>query len=299
MGLRMLAPTLMQYGTEVQKQRYLPPILRAEEVWCQGYSEPNAGSDFASLQTRAEVDGDDFVVNGQKIWTSGAHYADFCFLLVRTDSEAPKHRGISYLMVDMHSPGITVKPLRQMTGAATFNETFFDHVRVPKTNLIGELNRGWYHATTTLSYERTLLANSARTELFFEDMLALARRGRPNGTPTTADAVIRQKIAQLKIETEIAKLLFYRNLTTELRGDIPGPEASIMKLYSTELNHHLCGMALELMGPYSSLWQDSPYVVDDGAWHYEYMFTLGLIIGGGTSQIQKNIIAERALGLPK
>ena len=299
MGMRMLAPTLMQYGTEAQKQRYLPPILRAEEIWCQGYSEPNAGSDLASLQTRAEVDGDDFVVNGQKIWTSGAHYADCCFLLVRTDPAAPKHRGISYLIVDMNSPGITVKPLRQMTGAATFNETFFDNVRVPKTNLIGELNRGWYHATTTLSYERTLLANSARTELFFEDMLDLARRGRGNGTSATADPVIRQKIAQLKIETEIAKLLFYRNLTTELRGDIPGPEASIMKLYSTELNHRICGMALELMGPYSSLWQDSKYVVDDGAWHYEYMYTLGLIIGGGTSQIQKNIIAERALGLPK
>jgi alkylation response protein AidB-like acyl-CoA dehydrogenase len=299
MGMRMLAPTLMCYGSEDQKQRYLKPILRAEEIWCQGYSEPNAGSDLASLQTRAEEDGDDFVVNGQKIWTSGAHYADFCFLLVRTDPDAPKHRGISYLIVDMKSPGITVKPLRQMTGAATFNETFFDNVRVPKTNLIGELNRGWYHATTTLSYERILLANSARTELFFEDMLTLAHRHAEQGLVATSDPVLRQKIAQLKIETEIAKLLFFRNLTTELRGGIPGPEASIMKLYSTELNHRICGTAIELMGPYAGLWQDSDYVVDDGMWHYEHMFTLGLIIGGGTSQIQKNIIAERALGLPK
>lgn len=299
MGMRMLAPTLLRYGSEEQKQRYLKPILQAAEIWCQGYSEPNAGSDLASLQTRAEEDGDDFVVNGQKIWTSGAHYADFCFLLVRTDLEAPKHRGISYLIVDMKSPGITVKPLRQMTGAATFNETFFDNVRVPKTNLIGELNRGWYHATTTLSYERTLLANSARTELFFEDMLTLARRHSEQGLAATSDPVLRQKIAQLKIETEIAKLLFLRNLTTELRGDIPGPEASIMKLYSTELNHRICNTAIELMGPYAGLWQDSDYVVDNGMWHYEHMFTLGLIIGGGTSQIQKNIIAERALGLPK
>lgn len=297
MGMRMLAPTLMRYGTEDQKKTYLQPILKAEQIWCQGYSEPNAGSDLASLQTRAEEDGDDFVVNGQKIWTSGAHYADLCFLLVRTDPDAPKHRGISYLILDMKSPGITVKPLRQMTGAATFNETFFDNVRVPKTNLIGELNRGWYHATTTLSFERTLLANSARTELFFEDMLDLAREGQ--GQQAAAHPSMRQKIAQLKIETEIAKLLFYRNLTTELRGDIPGPEASIMKLYSTELNHRICGTALELMGPYSALWQDSKYVVDEGAWHYEHMFTLGLVIGGGTSQIQKNIIAERALGLPK
>ena len=199
----------------------------------------------------------------------------------------------------MTSPGITVKPLKQMTGAATFNETFFDNVRVPKTNLIGELNRGWYHATTTLSFERILLANSARTELFFEDMLALARRSDYQGDTATDHPVMRQKIAQLKIETEIAKLLFYRNLTTELRGDIPGSEASIMKLYSTELNHRICDTALELMGSYAGLWQDSDYVVDDGNWHYEHMLTLGLIIGGGTSQIQKNIIGERALGLPK
>jgi alkylation response protein AidB-like acyl-CoA dehydrogenase len=299
MGLHMLAPTLMHYGTEAQKQRYLPRILTAEEIWCQGYSEPNAGSDLASLQTQAVEDGDDFIVNGQKIWTSGAHYADFCFLLVRTDPTAPKHRGISYLIVDMKSPGITVKPLKQMTGGANFNETFFDNVRVPKQNLIGELNRGWYHATTTLSYERTLLANSARTELFFEDMLALARRSTYQGLPATKHPVMRQTIAQLKIETEIAKLLFYRNLTTELRGAIPGPEASIMKLYSTELNHRICEAALEMMGPYASLWHDSKYVVDDGVWQHEHMYTRGLIIGGGTSQIQKNIIGERALGLPK
>jgi alkylation response protein AidB-like acyl-CoA dehydrogenase len=299
MGLRMLGPTLLHYGSAAQRQRYLPRILRAEEIWCQGYSEPNAGSDLASLQTQAVEDGDDFVVNGQKIWTSGAHYADFCFLLVRTDPHAPKHRGISYLLVDLRSPGITVKPLQQMTGTAHFNETFFENVRVPKENLVGELNRGWYYATTTLSYERTLLANSARTELFFEDMLALARRNTSQGLPAAKQAVMRQTIAQLKIETEIAKLLFYRNLTTELRGGIPGPEASIMKLYSTELNHRICDTALHLMGPYASLWQDSKYVVDDGMWQYEHMYTRGLIIGGGTSQIQKNIMGERALGLPK
>jgi alkylation response protein AidB-like acyl-CoA dehydrogenase len=299
MGVRMLAPTLVQYGSEEQKRRYIPQLLRAEEIWCQGYSEPNAGSDLASLQTRAEADGDDFVVNGQKIWTSGAHYADYCFLLVRTDPDAPKHRGISYLLVDMHSPGITVRPLKQMTGTSHFNETFFENVRVPRKNLVGELNRGWYHATTTLSFERTLLANSARTELFFDDMLALAGRSTYQGQPATRHPVMRQKIARLKIETEIAKLLFYRNLTTELRGGIPGPEASIMKLYSTELNHRICETALEIMGPYASLWHDSPYVVDDGFWQHEHMYTRGLIIGGGTSQIQKNIIAERALGLPK
>jgi alkylation response protein AidB-like acyl-CoA dehydrogenase len=299
MGVRMLGPTLLHYGSEAQRQRYLPRILRAEEIWCQGYSEPNAGSDLASLQTQAVEDGDDFVVNGQKIWTSGAHYADFCFLLVRTDPQAPKHRGISYLLVDMHSPGITVKPLKQMTGTAHFNETFFENVRVPKANLVGELHRGWYHATTTLSYERTLLANSARTELFFEDMRSLAERSTYQGLPATKHPVMRQTIAQLKIETEIAKLLFYRNLTTELRGAVPGPEASIMKLYSTELNHRICDTALDLMGPFAALWHDSKYVVDEGMWQHEHMYTRGLIIGGGTSQIQKNIIGERALGLPK
>jgi len=298
-GLCMLGPTLLHHGNEAQKKRYLLPILTAEEIWCQGYSEPNAGSDLASLQTRAVEDGDDFVVNGQKIWTSGAHYADLCFLLVRTAPDAPKHRGISYLIVDMQSPGITVKSLRQMTGGAHFNEIFFENVRVPKQNLIGELNRGWYHATTTLSYERTVLAISASTELFFEDMLELGRRSTYQGVPATTHPVIRQKIAQLKIETEIAKLLFYRNLTTELRGDIPGPEASIMKLYSTALNHRLCATALEMMGPYAYLWQDSKYVVEDGFWQHEYMYTRGLLIGGGTSEIQKNIIGERALGLPK
>ncbi|MBI1963037.1 MAG: acyl-CoA dehydrogenase family protein, partial [Candidatus Rokubacteria bacterium] len=226
-GVSMLGPTLMKCGTPAQQARFLPKILTAEELWCQGFSEPNAGSDLANLQTRAVLEGDEFVVNGQKVWTSMGHVADWCFLLVRTDPGAAKHKGISFLLLDMKTPGITVRPLRQITGEAEFNETFFDNVRVPAANLVGKLNEGWSVAITTLAYERDLLTFIRHVSLrnALHRLVALARdRGR------NADPVIRQKIAELWIGEQALQLNGYRSLTKILKGGAPGPEGSTSKL---------------------------------------------------------------------
>jgi alkylation response protein AidB-like acyl-CoA dehydrogenase len=299
MGIQMVGPTLMQYGTAAQRERFLPKILDAEEIWCQGYSEPGSGSDLASLKTRAELVGDFFVVNGQKVWTSNAQFADWMFCLVRTDPNAPKHGGISYLLIDMKTPGITVRPLVQMTGDKGFNEVFFDDVRVPRENLVGELNRGWQVANATLSHERNMLGSTTRTQQMFQGLLHAARTHQRYGRPVSADPVMRQRLADLAIRVETMKYHSYRQLTDALRGRSSGIAASVNKLVSTELNHAICALALEVLGNYGPLDRRSRHVVDRGIWPYEFMFTLGLVIGGGTSQIQKNIIAERGLGLPK
>lgn len=298
-GLGMLGPTLIQLGTDEQKQRYLPKILTAEEIWCQGYSEPGSGSDLASLRTRAELVGDEFVVNGQKVWTSNAQFSDWMFCLVRTDPDAPKHRGISYILIDMKSPGITVRPLIQMTGDAGFNEVFFDNVRVPRANLVGELNQGWMVANATLFHERNMLGSTTRTQLMMQNVIRLAQSRQRYGKPAAQDPVIRQKLADLLTRVEAMKYHSYRQLTTELRGKAHGLSAMVNKLVGTELNHDICALALEVLGSYAPLNRGSAYVVDNGVWPYEFMFTLGLVIGGGTSQIQKNIISERGLGMPK
>lgn len=299
MGILMVGPTLMQYGSEEQKRTFLPKILTAEHIWCQGYSEPGAGSDLASLKTRAELVGDFFVVNGQKVWTSNAQFADWMFCLVRTDPNAPKHRGISYILIDMKTPGITVRPLVQMTGDKGFNEVFFEDVKVPRANLVGELNQGWQVANATLSHERNLLGSTARTQQMFDGLVRLARTRSRNGKPASTDPVIRQRLADLAIRVESMKYHSYRQLTDVLRGRAPGVAASVNKLVSTELNHAIATLAIEVMGDYGTLDRKSKYVIDRGIWPYEFMFTLGLIIGGGTSQIQKNIISERGLGMPK
>jgi alkylation response protein AidB-like acyl-CoA dehydrogenase len=299
MGIQMVGPTLMQFGTEDQKRRFLPTILSADEIWCQGYSEPGSGSDLASLKTRAEVVGDFFVINGQKVWTSNAQFADWMFCLVRTDPSAPKHKGISYVLIDMKTPGITVRPLVQMTGDKGFNEVFFEDVKVPRQNLVGELNQGWQVANATLSHERNMLGSTTRTQQMFEGLLHLARTRKRGGKRTSADPVIRQKLADLAIRVESMKYHSYRQLTDLLRGRSPGIAASVNKLVSTELNHAICAFAIEVMGDYGVLERNSNHVIDRGVWPYEFMFTLGLIIGGGTSQIQKNIIAERGLGMPR
>ena len=299
MGIQMVGPTLMQFGSEDQRQRFLPKILNAEEIWCQGYSEPGSGSDLASLKTRAELVGDFLVVNGQKVWTSNAQFADWMFCLVRTDPNAPKHAGISYILIDMKSPGITVRPLVQMTGDKGFNEVFFDDVRVPRENLVGELNRGWQVANATLSHERNMLGSTTRTQQMFQGLLHAARTHQRYGKPASADPVTRQRLADLAIRVESMKYHSYRQLTDALRGRSPGIAASVNKLVSTELNHAICALALEVLGNYGTLERTSKYVADRGIWPYEFMFTLGLVIGGGTSQIQKNIIAERGLGMPK
>jgi alkylation response protein AidB-like acyl-CoA dehydrogenase len=298
-GLGMLGPTLIQLGTEEQKRRYLPKILTAEEIWCQGYSEPGSGSDLASLRTRAELVGDEFIVNGQKVWTSNAQFSDWMFCLVRTDPEAPKHRGISYILIDMETPGITVRPLVQMTSDAGFNEVFFEDAHVPRANLVGELNQGWMVANATLFHERNMLGSTTRTQLMMQNLIRLARSRQRYGKPAAQDPVIRQKLADLLTRVEAMKYHLYRQLTNELKGRAQGIGAMVNKLVGTELNHDICALALEIMGSYAPLNRGAAHVIDNGIWPYEFMLTLGLVIGGGTSQIQKNIISERGLGMPK
>jgi alkylation response protein AidB-like acyl-CoA dehydrogenase len=298
-GLGMFGPTLISWGDEEQRKRFLPKILTAEEIWCQGYSEPGSGSDLASLRTRAEIHGDEFVVIGQKVWTSGAQHSDWMFCLVRTDPEAPKHRGISYILIDMKSPGITVRPLVQMTGDKGFNEVFFDSVHVPRKNLVGKLNEGWMVANATLFHERNMLGSATGSQQRFNRLLALAKSIKRDGKPLIEDAVFRQRLVDLEICVEAMRFHSYRQLTDQMRGKNPGVEAMINKLVGTELNHDLATAAMEAMGDYSMLSRDDSAVLDHGYWPYEWMFSLGLVIGGGTSHIQKNIIAERGLKMPK
>ncbi len=299
LGVSMLGPTLIARGTEEQKRRYLPKVLTGEETWCQGYSEPGSGSDLASLRTRAEVVGDEFVVNGQKIWTSGAQYADMMFCLVRTDPEAPKHRGISYILIDMKSPGITVRPLVQMTGDPGFNEVFFEDVRVPRQNLVGQLNDGWTVANATLMHERNMLGSTTRTQMLLQSLLRRAKAEKRNGKPATQDPLIRQRLANLAIRVETMKLEAYRQLTDTLRKRPPGINASVNKLVGCEVNHDIARAAMEIMGDFGWLAKNDARVRDHGVWPNDFMFALGLIIGGGTAQVQKNIIAERGLGMPR
>jgi alkylation response protein AidB-like acyl-CoA dehydrogenase len=298
-GLGMLGPTLITWGTDEQKKTHLPKILTADEIWCQGYSEPGSGSDLASLRTRAEMVGDEFVVNGQKVWTSGAHYSDMMFCLVRTDPQAPKHRGISYILIDMRSPGITVRPLVQMTGGRGFNEVFFDNVRVPRKNLVGKLNEGWMVANSTLFHERNMLGSTTTTQQLFNRLKSLAASVVRNGQPLTKDPVFRQRLADLEIRVEAMKYHMLRQLTDTAQSRSPGIEAMVNKLVGTELNHDLSTAAMEVMGDYSMLAREDEHALDRGFWPYEWMFSLGLVIGGGTSHIQKNIIAERGLKMPK
>jgi alkylation response protein AidB-like acyl-CoA dehydrogenase len=299
-GVTLLGPTLMHWGTEEQKKRFLPTILPADEIWCQGYSEPGAGSDLASLQTRAVEDGDHFVVNGQKVWTSWAQYSDWIFLLVRTDPNAPKHQGISYLLVDMHNPGITVRPLTQINGDAEFNEVFFEDVRVPKKNLVGELNRGWMVAVTTLMFERVSTSNFYRFEKILPQLCDLARHVQlVDGRPAIADAAVRQQLAQFAIEAQAIKYNDLRRLTRQLKGMPPGPEGSFSKTTSTELNMRICIFAMELLGPYAILEKGSPFAVDHARWSYRMLGARAGTIAAGTNEIQRGIIGERVLGLPK
>jgi alkylation response protein AidB-like acyl-CoA dehydrogenase len=298
MGISLLGPTLMHWGNDDQKRRYLPSILKGEEIWCQGYSEPGSGSDLASLQTRAVEDGDYFVVNGQKVWTSMAQHADMIFLLVRTDPAAPKHKGISYLLVDMHSPGVTVRPLVQMTGGRGFNEVFFEDVRVPKKNLVGELNNGWQVAITTLMFER---GGGGGEGVMSEvtELAELARRLPRNGGNAWDDPGVRQKIAEFASDAMALKYTGYRQLTRQLKGLPPGPEGSMMKLCNTELALRIALYAMELLGPYSQLEYGADFAIDKGKWSLRMLAARGPTIYAGTNQIQHNIIGERVLGLPK
>jgi alkylation response protein AidB-like acyl-CoA dehydrogenase len=299
LGVAMAGPTLLACGSEAQKRRFLPKLLAAEELWCQGYSEPGAGSDLASLRTRAERDGDELVVSGHKVWTTNAHFSDWMFALVRTDPDAPKHGGISYVLIDMKSPGITVRPLLQMTKDAGFNEVFFEGVRVPVTNVVGGLNRGWAVANATLGHERDMLGSAAHTRNLFDGLLRVARSATRGGRPSTQDPRVRQRLAELRIQVEALRLHALRLLSASLRGRPAGLAGLVTKLQVTWLNHRIAELALELLGARGPLYRGSPHLVDGGFWPREWMFSLGMIIGGGTTQIQKSIIAQRGLGLPR
>jgi len=301
LGLMIVGPTLMVHGIEAQKKRYIPRILSAEEIWCQGFSEPNSGSDLASLQTRAVEDGDDFVVNGQKIWTSMAHVADMCILLTRTDPHAPKHKGISFLLVDMHSPGITVKPLRQMTGGAEFNEVFFENVRVPKQQLVGQLNDGWRIAMTTLTHERGSASFGTQVQMkrALDNIIDVAKKVKRHGQPLSADPVIRQKLAQAYIRVDVMRLNNYRSMTNQLRGQPPGPEASLDKLYWSEMNKWMQEIGQEILGPFSQLDPESRHYPTSVNLQHSFLWSRAETIYSGTSEIQRNIIGERVLGLPR
>ena len=301
LGVGMAGPTIIAYGTEEQKKRYPAKILSCEEIWCQGYSEPNAGSDLASLQTRAVKDGDHWVINGQKVWTSLAHIADWMMLLARTDPDAPKHKGITYFLLDMKSPGVTVKPLKQLTGDAEFNEVFFDNVRVHESRVLGGVNNGWAVGLTTLMYERLALGFGlqVRLRISVDQLVDMARRMEKNGRSLTKDPVMRQKLAQLWIDTESLKYTGARAVTRLLKGELPGPEASTGKMMWVETHQRLQELAMEIQGPFSQLARGSAAAVDGGVWQYSFLRSRANSIEGGTTEIQKNIIGERVLGLPK
>jgi alkylation response protein AidB-like acyl-CoA dehydrogenase len=301
-GLNMAGPTIIHHGTQAQKERHLRHILDASEIWCQGFSEPNSGSDLASLQTRAVLDGDEFVVNGQKVWTTLGHVAKWCILLTRTGSAGEKHSGLTYLIVDMKSPGVEVKPLVQMTGDAEFNEIYFTDVRVPKENLLGGIGEGWRVAMTTLMHERATLgvALQVRSRIAFDELLTLVRASHgANGDGDGEAALTRQKLAQLYIETEAMRYNGYRGLTRMLRGEPPGPEGSINKLMWSEVNQRLMETALEVEGPAALLAEGEPSAPDGGRWSYQFLRSRANSIEGGTSEVLRNILAERVLGLPR
>jgi alkylation response protein AidB-like acyl-CoA dehydrogenase len=299
-GLSMAGPTIIAHGTEEQKKRFLPKILSAEEIWCQGFSEPNAGSDLANVQMRAERDGDHFLLTGQKVWTSYAHIADWCILLVRTDSSGARHAGLTYLLGDMHTPGVTVRPLVQITGDPEFNETFYENVRVPVENVVGGIGNGWQVAMTTLMHERGtfVFALQVRSRMILDELLAKAKKTIRDGRPVVENPMIRQKLAQAHIEIEILKLNGYRSITKLLKGE-PGPEGSIGKLFWSDINQRMLELAMEVLGPTAVIEKGSKYTEEEGFWLYHFLRSRGNTIEMGTSEIQKNIISERVLGLPR
>jgi alkylation response protein AidB-like acyl-CoA dehydrogenase len=290
-GIGMVGPTLIAHGSQQQKDRYLGPLLRGEEIWCQLFSEPGAGSDLAGLSTKAVLDGDEWVVDGQKVWTSGAQHSDMAILLTRTDTSVPKHAGITYLVVDMATPGIDVRPLRQINGSSHFNEVFLSGVRIPAGNVVGEVGDGWRVARTTLSNERGLIGGGGAAAAGFADVLDLARR-----SGRSADPLARQSLASLFVRTEILRFLGLRARTAASRGQAPGAESSVMKLAYSQHAALTGNLVLDLQGPSGALSGKS--AADQGFWQQQFLGQWSVRIGGGTDQIQRNVIGERVLGLP-
>lgn len=298
-GISMLVPTLLEVGSEEQKRRWIGPTLRGEVIWCQGYSEPGSGSDLASLQTKAVEDGDDFLISGSKIWTSTAHLADMMFCLVRTEPDASKHEGISYILFPMSTPGIEVRPLKTMTGQAEFNEVFFTEVRVPKANVVGGRGRGWFVANTTLKHERGMLGDPNATEARLNSLIELMTSETVAGERIIDNPIFRDRLMQLQARVFAMKFNGLRLLTSAVTGEPAGLAGLVVKLQGCELNHQIAALAIDALGEAGILYHDGPHLRAKGAWQRNYMFDLGLIIGGGTAQIQKNIISERGLGLPR
>jgi alkylation response protein AidB-like acyl-CoA dehydrogenase len=297
-GVSMVGPTLIVHGSEEQKKEHLGRILSGEVMWCQGFSEPNAGSDLASLQTRAVRDGDDYVINGQKTWTSVAQFAHWVFMLARTDPNAPKHRGISYFLVDMKSPGVEVRPLPDLSNRKMFNEVYFDNVRVPARNLVGEENRGWYIGTTTLDFERSSVGAAVGNRLAVEDIVNFAREHAGQGECTlTRNPSIRLDLGDRLVEAHVSRLMSYRVISMQSRGLIPNYESSMTKLFASELSQRIAHTGMKVIGLYGGIYGDKAPL--RGRWGRSYLQSVGATIAAGTSEIQRNIIANRGLGLPR
>ncbi len=299
--LGLVAPTILTCGTEEQKKEFLPGILDGTHIWCQGFSEPNAGSDIVNVSTRALNKGDHYVVNGQKVWTSFAQMADYAVMVVRTDPDVPKHKGLSYLLMDMKSPGVEVRPITQITGVQDFNEVFMEDVKVPANMLVGEEGQGWMIAITTLMFERAMGdATIASAQLKgVESMFDMARKVRRSGRPVIKDPLVRQQLARAWIETMVLKCHGYRHLSHLLEGGVPGPEGSIGKLLWSETGQRTNEAIMQLQGPFSQIMKGSPWTVSEGQGQYTFLRSKGFTIEAGTSEIQRNIIGERVLGLPK
>jgi alkylation response protein AidB-like acyl-CoA dehydrogenase len=299
LGTMMFGPTLIVHGSEQQKQEHLPKILDDSYQWCQGWSEPGSGSDLASLQTRALRDGDEYVINGQKIWTSGAHTADGMYFIARTDPDAPKHRGISFFWMSMKLPGITVQPLVNLADQHSFNEVFFEDVRIPADHLIGQENRGWYHATTLLDYERSGIGNSIGTRRQVERMLAMAKELPPEQSMLGRNEMVRLTFADRIADAAVGMLFSFRITTMQSKGEIPNYEASVAKLFNSEMTQRIAALNIKLFGLYGNLVDPDREEGERGVAARAYLTAVSSTIGGGTSEIQRNIIATRGLGLPR
>ena len=301
LGLGIIGPTIIAFGTEEQKKRYLAKILSAEEIWCQGFSEPDAGSDLANVRCEARLEGDHYVVNGQKVWNSYGWAADWCELVVRTDPSVEKHKGLTVLLVDMKSKGVDVRPLKQMTGESEFNEIFFHDVHVPVANVVGKVNQGWSVAMGTLMHERGTFGAGLQVtyKRNMERLIDLARKTPRNGHTAAEDPIFRQKLAQLYAEIEIMRANQMRAFSRISATGVPGPEGSIQKIFWSELNQRFQQVAQELLGPYGQLEAGDDHALDNGTWAYGYLRSRGNTIEAGTSEIQRNIIGHFVLGLPK
>ena len=298
-GISMLVPTLLELGSDDQKNEWINKTISGEVIWCQGYSEPGSGSDLASLQTKAIIDGDDFIINGQKIWTSGAQIADMMFCLVRTEPKAAKHKGISYILIDMKTPGIEVRPLMTMTGHAEFNEVFFTDVRVPKNQIVGKRGEGWYVANATLTHERGMLGDPNQSATRLNEIIDLMHQETINGEKLINNPIHLDRL--MKLQARVLSMSFnsLRLLTASHKKLDAKMAKLIVKLNGCQLNHDLAGFAIDLLGELGTIYGKSNHDHGSGKWQWKYMFDLGLIIGGGTAQIQKNIISEIGLGMPR